>query len=60
MDTLVVGVVDEVADGDLERTGQGVGLEEDPVLQGLMPALDLTLLSAGDWVRRGRGRYAGR
>ena len=43
LDTAVVGVIDEVADGGLERAKQIVVLEQYPVLQGLVPTLDLAL-----------------
>ena len=41
--TLMIVVVDEGADLTFERTRQIVVLEQDGVLQGLMPALDLAL-----------------
>ena len=40
---VVVVVLDEAGDGLLERTRKVVILEQDPVLQGLVPALDLAL-----------------
>ena len=40
---VVVAVVDEGVEGGLELVGQEVVFEQDPVLQGLMPALDLAL-----------------
>ncbi len=43
MGPAVIVVIDELADGGLECTGQVVVLEEDPVLQGLVPSLDLAL-----------------
>jgi hypothetical protein len=39
----VIVVVDEGGDGGLELARQEVGLEQDTVLQGLVPALDLAL-----------------
>ena len=43
MVSVVVVVIDEVADRLLERPGQVVVLKQDAVLQGLVPALDLAL-----------------
>jgi hypothetical protein len=43
MVTLVVVVIDEGVDLGLEITGQVIVLEQDAVLQGLVPALDLAL-----------------
>ncbi len=40
---MVVVVVDEGGDGSLELAGEEVVLQQDPVLQGLVPALDLAL-----------------
>ena len=40
---VVVVVVDEGGDGGLELAGQEVVLQQDAVLQGLVPALDLAL-----------------
>ena len=39
----VVVVVDEGSDGGLELAGKEVVFQQDPVLQGLVPALDLAL-----------------
>ena len=43
MDAAMVVVIHELADGGLERAGQVVVLQQDPVLQRLMPAFDLAL-----------------
>ncbi len=43
MDPAMVVVVDERIDGSLERAREVVVLEQDPVLQRLMPAFDLAL-----------------
>ncbi len=43
MVTLVVVVLDEGVDLGLEVAGQEVVFEQDAVLQGLVPALDLAL-----------------
>jgi hypothetical protein len=41
--TLVVVVLDERRDPDLKVTGQEVAFQQDAVLEGLVPSLDLTL-----------------
>jgi hypothetical protein len=43
MVTVVIVVIDEGADGDLELAWEKVVLEQDAVLQGPVPALDLAL-----------------
>ena len=43
MASAAVVVVDELADGGLDRPGQVVVLEQDPVLRRVMPPLDLAL-----------------
>ena len=51
----VIVVLDEGSDLGLEIAGQVVVLEQDAVLQGLVPALDLALGLGMDRERRGRG-----
>ena len=39
----MIVMVDEVTDGLFERSGQVIVFQQDAVLQGLMPTLDLAL-----------------
>ena len=43
MVAIVVVMIDEVTDGLFERSGQVIVLQQDAVLQGLVPAFDLAL-----------------
>ena len=56
---LVVVVIDEGADLVFEIAGQIIIFKQDPVLQRLMPALDLAPGFAGDTVRPERDPYRG-
>ena len=50
MVALVVAVLDEGFDPGLEVAGQEVVLQQDTVLQGLAPALDLALRAPRTWL----------
>lgn len=47
--TLIVVILDERADLAFEITGEGLVLQQNPVLHGLMPAFDLALGLRMEW-----------
>ena len=55
----VIVVIDKGIDLRLQIARQEVVFEQDAVLQGLVPTLDLALASGGGWVNLGSVLFAG-